>query len=113
MTIPALLGYLASIMVVASLIRLLTQWGVMHRRKPLVEGTILGRLFQLVAMLAVVLTPAFDIEKLSTVGQFFIIAWRVDPLFSRCGAAAHAREETNGKATGLGGGRNGIRGAVR
>ena len=73
MTIPALLGYLAGIMAAASLIRVLTEWLLMHQRKPLVEGTMLGRLFQLVAILAVALTLAFGIGKLSTVGQFFTL----------------------------------------
>lgn len=66
-----LLGMFAVIMASADLLSLITQWWLIHRNKPPVEGLMLSRLYRLVAALTVLISLVYGLGKLKTFGTLF------------------------------------------
>jgi len=73
LTALQLVGYLAAILATAQVFRLFTEWFLARRNKPAVEAMMVGRLYILAAVLAVILTLAYGLGKLSAVGSFLTL----------------------------------------
>jgi small-conductance mechanosensitive channel len=73
LTALQLLGYLAAILATAQVFKLFTEWMLARRNKPTVEAMMVGRLYTLGAVLAVILTLAYGFGKLSAVGTFLTL----------------------------------------
>ena len=73
LTALQLVGYLAAILATAQVFRLFTEWLLARRNKPAVEAMMVGRLYILAAVLAVILTLAYGFGKLSAVGSFLTL----------------------------------------
>ena len=73
LTALQLVGYLAAILATAQVFRLFTEWMLARRNKPAVEAMMVGRLYTLAAVLAVILALAYGIGKLSAVGTFLTL----------------------------------------
>lgn len=71
MSIAALLGLLATILITADLLALVSQLILRKKKKPPVEGMMIGRIYRLAAILAAILGVAYGFGKLSTFGTFF------------------------------------------
>ncbi len=66
-----LLGTLAALLVLAELITLFTHWHLARKRRPAVEGSMVGRVYRLIALLSIGLAVAYGFGKLATFGTFF------------------------------------------
>ena len=66
-----LIGLLASLLALVEFLILVTHWFLARRSKPPVEGVMVGRVYRLGAVLAVVLTIAYGMGSLSSFGAFF------------------------------------------
>jgi len=71
LTVPQLLAVFAGILAISEVLKLVTQAVLARRNKPLAEGMMIGRLYQLVAMLAILLSFAAGLGALSAFGAFF------------------------------------------
>jgi small-conductance mechanosensitive channel/uncharacterized ParB-like nuclease family protein len=61
-------GMLAAILAAANLCSLVTNWVLVRRRRPAVEGAMIGRLYRVGAFVAVLVTLLFGAGKLSAAG---------------------------------------------
>ncbi len=61
----------AAIMAVLQLLKLITQWTLSRRRRPLSEARMIGRLYDLLAALAIALALAHSFGKLGAFGAVF------------------------------------------
>ena len=71
MSLPRVVAVLAGILALSDLATLFTQWILARRRKPHVEGLMIGRIYRLVAFLAMVLVVANGFGALKAFGTFF------------------------------------------
>ncbi|OQB35073.1 MAG: Nucleoid occlusion protein [Candidatus Latescibacteria bacterium ADurb.Bin168] len=71
MNLLELIGLLALILAIGEALGLFTQVILAGKRKPPVEGAMVGRIYRLVAVLAVLLGIAYGFGKLGTIGAFF------------------------------------------
>jgi len=66
-----LVGLLGVILLVADMLALVSELILAHKKKPPVEGMMVGRIYRLVGVLAVILGIAYGFGKLATFGTFF------------------------------------------
>ena len=66
-----LAGLLASLLALTEFLILITHWFLSYKSKPPAEGVMVGRVYRLVAMLAVILGIAYGMGALGTFGTFF------------------------------------------
>lgn len=71
MTPIELIGLLASILAIGEVLGILSQFLLARKRKPPVEGKMVGRIYRLLAVLAVILGVAYGFGKLGTFGTYF------------------------------------------
>lgn len=71
MSVAGFIGLLALIFITAELLALGSQVLLRHKKKPPVEGMMVGRIYRLVAVFAVILGVAYGFGKLATFGTFF------------------------------------------
>lgn len=70
-TLPGLIALVAAVPAVFELLTLVNQWLLARRRKPSVEGAMVGRVYRLAAALAAVLALAYGFGGLKTFGAAF------------------------------------------
>ena len=70
-SILELAGLLAGMLAVTELLILLTHLFLAYKKKPAAEGAMVGRVYRLVAVLAVILGVAYGMGALATFGTFF------------------------------------------
>jgi small-conductance mechanosensitive channel len=73
LTWPQLIALSAGVMALAELGMKATEWLLVFRHKPRVEGTMIGRLYKMVAVLAIILAFAFSLGKLAAFGSFLTL----------------------------------------
>ncbi len=73
LTLLRLLALLAWTLATADAVTLITHRVLLHRHKPPVEGQMVGRLYRLVATLAVIMLVAYGAGRLSAFGEFFTL----------------------------------------
>lgn len=71
LTVLQLLALLCGLFALAELLTLITSWVLVLRGRPPVEGTMVGRIYRLLAVLAVALALAYGLGALATFGTFF------------------------------------------
>ncbi|HUW33666.1 MAG TPA: ParB N-terminal domain-containing protein [Planctomycetota bacterium] len=70
-TIPQMLSIYAAILAAAQLLKISTTWFLRRKGRPLAEGAMVGKLYQLAAVLAIILSTAYGFGKLGAFGAFF------------------------------------------
>jgi small-conductance mechanosensitive channel len=73
LTIPHLVALVAGIIVFFELLTLLSALILVRRGRPAIEGTMLGRIYRLAAVVAVVLAGAYGFGQAKSFGQFFAL----------------------------------------
>lgn len=71
MSVPALLGVMAALLGLAEIGTLFTHFYLGFKKRPPVEGAMVGRVYRLVAVLSVGLAVAYGFGKLAAFGTFF------------------------------------------
>ena len=71
LTIPLLIALVAGILAITELFVLLSHLLLAHRHKPPVEGTMLGRIYRLVAGIAVLLAVIYGFGQIKSFGAIF------------------------------------------
>jgi len=71
LTVPGLVALLAGILALAEVFVLATHLVLAHRKRPTVEGTMIGRLYRLVAVLTLILALAYGFGKLAAFATAF------------------------------------------
>lgn len=81
LTLPQLLGILAGILAIAEVVTILTRLVLAHKGKPAAEAAMIGRLYTLAAVVAIIMGVAWGFGVLFMVGTLFtlfggmIIGW--------------------------------------
>ncbi len=73
MTVLDLAAILAAILAAAYLLKAVTLWWLVRRRKPVAEGVMVGRLYMLCAVFGILLAVTYGLGKLNAFGQFFAL----------------------------------------
>jgi len=71
LTIPEILAIYAGILAAAEALTLATTWILRQRGRPMAEGEMVGKLYQLAAVLAIIISTAYGFSKLEAFGTFF------------------------------------------
>lgn len=71
MSLVGLLGLLAAILAVGEVLGMITQFFLAGKKRPPVEGKMVGRIYRLLAVLSVLLGVAYGFGKLGTFGTYF------------------------------------------
>ncbi|HUU30969.1 MAG TPA: mechanosensitive ion channel family protein, partial [Phycisphaerae bacterium] len=71
LTIPGMAAVFAGILALSELLNLGTAWVLTRRNKPLAEGMMVGRIYRLAAVLAIILSAAAGFGALTVFGTFF------------------------------------------
>lgn len=73
LTFAGLLGMVCGILAVSEILALVTDWMFAHQGKLASESAMIRRLYQLAATLAIVMTIAYSLGKLTSFGTFFTL----------------------------------------
>jgi small-conductance mechanosensitive channel len=73
LTIPYLIAIIAAILALTELFVLLSHGLLARASRPAVEGAMLGRIYRLVAWIAVIMTVAYGFGQAKNFGQFFAL----------------------------------------
>jgi len=70
-TIPEILAIYTAILALAEALKLATTWILRRKGRPMAEGEMVGKLYQLAAVLAIIISTAYGFGKLEAFGSFF------------------------------------------
>ncbi len=72
-TLPQLIGLLACMMALAELLYVITRWRLASRNKPSAEAAMIGRLYRLVAVVAIIMGVAWGAGVMRSLGTLFTL----------------------------------------